>query len=734
MADVCPNAALRQGASSNLPDCRAYELVTPPFMNGQFPFVFAVGADASHLLFSTLGAPGEAADDPTAGGAAYKAGRTASGWSATPLNPSAALWEMAGNIGTSTGLQGTSSDYSGTLLIEFPAAESTVLGGPADARVVIRAGDGSFPEVGPVMPPAAIAAYHEKNGNGEPQGENWSYLGASADLSHVVFDTRQGTPVPGAINWHWPGDTTLPGASSLYEYVGTGHTGNDSDLPALVAVDNEGHLIGQCGAGLGAGAPDGYMQESRAEQNAISRDGAAVFFTVNGPNQPLSSVPCAGAMPPAAELYARLDGSRTVAISEPTTTGPNADCTACDISTPQDATYQGASQDGSRVIFLSNQKLLAAAFGQSLYQYNFHPQDEGHAPSEKVTLLATDVLGVTRLSEDGTHLYYVAQGAKAESNLYVREPDPAHPGQTRTVFIATLSSSDAADWRIEDNRPVEATPDGRYLLFASTNDLTPDAFGTGRQLYRYDSQTGQLARVTIGEDGFNANGNNLTAASFPEPRFANNPPKGPPRRSMSDDGAYVFFESTTALTPRALNHVCVYENEGSCQQEAGNVYEFHLGRVYLISDGQDRHSVFNDSASHLIGTTASGADVFFETADPLATHDTNTQRDIYDARIGGGFPAPLQPGGCLGEACQGPPAVAPAAQTPASALLTGQGNLAPQGVAKPVKPAASERAAKLARALKQCRRKHRSKRKACERQARRRYAKTTRRRARAGAR
>jgi hypothetical protein len=124
----------------------------------------------------------------------------------------------------------------------------------------------------------------------------------------------------------------------------------------------------------------------------------------------------------------------------------------------------------------------------------------------------------------------------------------------------------------------------------------------------------------------------------------------------------------------------------------------------------------------LLGTDTTGENVFFSTADQLVPQDIDTQLDFYDARVGGGFPAPTAPLACGGEACQGALSAPPIFGTPASVTFNGAGNLAPP---TPAKPKPLTRAQKLAKALKACHSKHdRHKRAACERQARKRYGPT----------
>ena len=57
---------------------------------------------------------------------------------------------------------------------------------------------------------------------------------------------------------------------------------------------------------------------------------------------------------------------------------------------------------------------------------------------------------------------------------------------------------------------------------------------------------------------------------------------------------------------------------------ANNVYEYHAGNVYLISDGQDVSAAEYFSEVVLLGTDPSGRDVFFTTSDALVGQDTDT--------------------------------------------------------------------------------------------------------------
>jgi hypothetical protein len=687
-------------STEGLPDGRAYELVTPTFKNGTRighffqSFVPVFARDGERAIMPTIQCFGEAqscnADRGLSVGTPYTFGRTGSGWQASSLAPSAA------QFGVGPGAYRMSADLN-TALFSIPETP-----GSQDDWYAVRGSAGAVERIGPITPPA--------DGPHGPPVRGSFGLTATADLSHVVFTLEKKEE-------RWPFDTTVGRGQTLYEYS---QPGSEPELVAVTGGHGSTNLISTCDARL-ATVEAGY--------NALSADGETVFFTADAPQ---GSEPCVG--PPADELYARVDQDKTVPLSERS----SLDCTttACTTSVPADANFGGASEDGGMVYFTSTQELTDEANedgtpgdkatdhaggnhcqettgrnGCNLYLYDFAAPEghnlidvsagskDGHGPR---------VRGVVAISSDGSHVYFVAQGvltgelnANGEAalagadNLYVYERDAAHP-EGHVTFIADLASSDGEEWGMESpGTPANVTPDGHFLVFLSHRALTPDdtrAEGPS-QVYRYDALTDSLVRVSIGANGFNDDGNAGTEdAGILAPREFTEVAAGAtrPDPTMSDDGAYVFFESPVGLTRQALDDTVI--NAGGTL--ADNIYEYHNGQVSLISDGRDTSAFLGLSGVKLLAADSTGANVFFTSADQLVPQDTDTQFDVYDARIGGGFPLPPSPVDCQGDECREPSQPAPTLETPASESFSGPGSVA---AAPAVKTKVAKKAVKCKR-------------------------------------
>ena len=651
-------------ASEHLFDCRAYELVSPAYKEGFAVEVTGVSETGSKVLAQSPGTF-SAPEGTTALGQEYEITREATGWKTNALAAASTEFSFYS-------VEEISPDFQASLWLASPpgvGVRGVYLGAPSKPMDLVR--------VGPAEPSTETIRAP-------------TFIGGSEDLRHILFSV----PAPfsnGEPTSLWPGDTTTTGRS-LYEY---NYTGIESDEPELVGISNAGvpasvgagHLISNCGIYLG-GFPEGDAY------NAISTSGETIFFT---------AASCGGAGPAVNEVYARIDRKSTLAISEPPLSVPGRECTGTcalaesDLTDRKAGVFAGASLDGSKVFFTTAQPLVNSDTDNSVDLYEAEIKEGSLSRLSQVSRggegdptpgSGADVLGVARVSEDGSHVYFVAEGILTgankegespllhEPNLYVFSSE-CPEGETscvdpaeRTSFVATLSKNDERDWSGADKRPVQATPNGRFCCFQSVADLTPDQEGTeAGQVFEYDAQTETLVRVSKGREGYDNNGNSSSYGATILTQDYDEIDESNARflhLAMTADGSRVFFASEDALTPQALSGVV-------------NVYEYHDGQVGLISDGHDIVSTLGQPAVELIGTDESGLDVFFTTADRLVPQDTNDQVDIYDARMEGGF-SPEGQAPCTGDSCQDASNSAPTLLEPVTSSIIGE--IIPSGILK----------------------------------------------------
>jgi hypothetical protein len=249
------------------------------------------------------------------------------------------------------------------------------------------------------------------------------------------------------------------------------------------------------------------------------------------------------------------------------------------------------------------------------------------------------------------------------------------------------------------------SPDGKHLSFQSANrltnydntDSTLDENGqprADREVYTYDAVQHRLTCVSCNPSGQRPAGSPGGQAAWSfiyEPTRFQGPNLQP---GVGDDG-HIFFNSADALVPNDVN----------AKQD---VYEWRDGRVHLISSGAGGYDSVYASSS------ISGDDVFFKTRQQLVPGDIDQNIDVYDARVGGGFPQPPPPSICEGvEGCHGPASNSPPFADPASGSLS---------AARPLSPAAR----RLQKALASCKHKKGKKTKAkCKAKAKKRSSKAS---------
>ena len=743
-----------------LADGRAYELVSPAHKNGAFLAVFSfpphIAPDGSRMVAEAIqcfaGSEACTADRGATANSPYSFTRGSGGWLTASLAPPAAQFEAD----TVWGLDGA----TGNVLLSMPT--SAALGGNGEDDFYVRTAQGLV-HMGPNIPPASASLLAGRAPHGGFIGDEKQ--ASTADFSHFAWEM---TP-PFEFDEH-TGERTVY-EYALPEDEGR-VAGSGSARPLLVGVSGgagSSSLVSECGTELAGTERDNIA----SYPGGMSMDGRTVFFTaLNGEqfgctaSQPPADEIFArvdGELRPSEAHSLGVSEAHTVAVSEPSPSqcaaGQPGEVSCLKAAgEPANAEFVGASADGSEPFFLSPQQLTdeasenpnaGAAIAPPSHPHHCHVTSEVNgcnlygfdlrAPAGHglVDVSRGDssgegprVQGVLAFSPDGSHVYFVAKGVLSTTpngrgqvaqngaeNLYLFERDTAFPAG-RTVFITGLVAGepgvgDEAEWKGSVGEPANVSPDGRFLVFLSRGALTVDDTSSSgaSQVFRYDAVTGDLTRVSVGNGGFNDNGNRGSRTAcvngngcIEDAQIAPGVEAERSGPSMSDDGSRVFFQSPVGLTVGALDDARAGEVNGR-EVLAQNVYEWEregvgscpasraAGCVFLISDGRD---VFENQSNYgfalceqraatcLLGTDSEGKNVFFATAVSLVKGDTNTEIDFYDARVcepQSGNPCvsepppPLPP--CSGEECHGIPAATPGVPSAPTATFNGAGNLVP---------------------------------------------------------
>jgi len=602
---ACPNALVRQQVGANtLPDCRAYELVSPAragsiilfpgdFISQLAPTAFTepknrprytnAGYASTPSRFGFYGGLGGLAgvDAPNVLFDHYVATRTGRGWNTT--FPGTRAHE------STTAAKGECSSTMDKC-IDYPMTFALSIYPPTTAPFPsVWDISGRFLGRWPTNLEIVPGADH-LTGDSHP----------SPDFSHFVFTSRDLAFTPGGL-------TSAPG--SVYDNdVGRGHV-------EIVSKLANGDPIPQDTGG----------EEEVIKVQAISTTGSHIL---------MSTAATGGTV----NLYMRVGGAVTYEISG----GIGAELI-------------GMSKDGSTVAFISDFRLTPEDTDDSKDLYMWEEdtaatklvsQGNGRGNSNSCQATWTQNCSVAAIAPErpdiddvmaanGDVYFYSPEQLDASDPGVLNQRNLYHLHNGQLQYVTTFEPDTQA------NR-MQISADGEHAAFLTRSALTGynnsyiDNFAAERralEMFAFDATgrevqcascnpSGQPPEVLRPEPPGNEVGTTTADVKASQ--------SGP---FMSDDGR-VAFATNEALVPRDANGII-------------DVYEFTGSEVRLISSGTGtrfelpRLALFYPSQT--IGLEAfsrDGVDLYFSTFDTLVPEDENGKFiKFYDARTGGGFPA-----------------------------------------------------------------------------------------------
>jgi DNA-binding beta-propeller fold protein YncE len=591
-------------------------------------------------------------------------------------------------------------------------------------------------------------------------GDKATFTSATPDASHAVLKSTVAL-TPEAVE-----------PDGLYEWGPGGALQLVSALPA-----------GEEGTAAEAKLGGRGEQNGGVMRNAISKDGSRVIW----------STPAGGGSTVAEKLYMRdMNKHETIRLDN-----------AQGVAQPEEAgaLFQTASADGSKIFFTDTQRLtpdstIEPEFEELEGQGDLYVCEIGEAGGKPACTLKdltaevkaanenAAVQGVIGASDNGTYIYFVANGVLAADagrghceQRERAEEQEEQEGKLPTVtcnlyaqhfnggswespkFVAALTSKDAHDWHAVTegggalaSLTSRVSPNGLYLSFMSDRSLTgynnvdthPEAKGArDEEVFLYKAESDRVLCASCNPTGGPPSGvfdteqsgeglgllidrpqnweNRWLAANIPGWTARSREAALYQSRYLSDTGR-LFFNSADSLVPADTNGKAdVYQYEPNGEGSCASA----TGCISLISSGTSKQeSAFMDAS-------LGGGDVFFLTSEKLVPQDVDSGFDVYDARVCTSsspcLTPPAEPSApCSGEGCKAPSSSQPALPSAPPSMLPGTGNVGSHEVLsetkKKGKPGLTNKQ-KLAKALKACKKiKKKSKRHTCERKAKKKYA------------
>ena len=624
----CPNSHVRQTTASNyLPDCRAYELVSPgdagavslfpgDVTSGKYkatlldvvtnplfkpPAPNARGMASNPPRFAFLGGIGAVAgtNPPNTLLDRYVATRTSSGWKTT----------YPGLTGDETVLNGRPNcSLSMDVCIDYNAGDPFGSGAFSDPTPHVWSVEGK--KLGRWPTNLNVVPNIEKYISGE------ELTGAelpSPDFSHYVFSSRDVVFTAGGVSG-------APG--SAYD-----NDVKDRTVQVISKLPN-GDDIPQ-----DAGAAKEYIRLP-----AVSDDGSHILMSTVGPGE-------------TTHLYMRVDDAITY-----------------DVSKGLGVKFVGMSRDGSKVVFTSKSNLTTDDTDSSIDMFEWSEdtgsltrvsQGNGNGDTDGCNAGWTSGCGVAPIAGERPDLDNPIAPGSGDPYFYSPEQlDPDNPGvlNERNLYVfregeAQYVATFEGDTQVHRS---QISPAGNFAAFLTDARLTGYDNEGWDEMYTYDVGTGTIRCASCIPSGA------PPTIRRPDPPEYNSitttsdvlaSESGP---FMADDGR-VAFATADALVPQDTNGIV-------------DVYEFVDSRPRLISAGTGQRDTYDGNAIYppaytgLESFSADGVDIYFSTYDTLAPEDHNGPFiKFYDARTNGGFPLPppLQP--CVAaDECHGEGSATPA--------------------------------------------------------------------------